>query len=196
MFSEQNLTKQNITAVVFFLYLFPIILLSIYGLGEMPPNSNWNIFAIGLFGGIVGSITLFWLMHSWSEALKKSIEPVLDAPKTVSSIKDVVENEKESSEHSDLFARMSLQSTDLQRLSQENEQSQKKVELALQELDSYKNKSNNEIQQREKKIQDCQNMLLEQSALIDKQKIQITKLEEREKDLTFEVKTLLKLTKG
>lgn len=187
MWSKIDLNKQNLTAIVFFLYLFPILLLSIYGLGQMPQSSTWNLFSMGLLVGIVGSILLFWMMNSWSSTLKVNVEPVL-----ISSENKTIET---PNEHSELFEKMSTQSTDLQRISLENEQAQRKVVSALLELESYKKKSTDEIQQRERRIQDCQDMLMEQSALINTQKVQITKLEEREKELAFEVKTLLKLTK-
>lgn len=178
---QQVTSKQNIIALVFFLYLFPIVLLTIYCLSIMPSNSSWGVFSIGLFGGILGSICFFWVLQNWSKTLSPQVSN--QAP-------------IHSNDHEQLLVKINTQSEDLQRIRQESEQGQVRVQSALQELETYKERSNSELRQREELLKECQSTLLEQRSLIEKQQHKISQLETRERELSFEVKTLLQLTKS
>src|SRR6185437_3899138 len=146
--SDPKPTQQNIVAIIFFLYLFPVLLLTVYSLGSMPPNSSWSIFAIGLFGGAAGSLVLYWLLDRWSKtALQVNEQPVYSAPLPIPLVPTAEQTDQ--SEHSELLGRIQSQSDDLLKVRKENEQCQQRVQQALNELETYKNRSLEELQRRE-----------------------------------------------
>jgi hypothetical protein len=199
---ESGLTRTKLALIIVMLYLFPIVLLSAYSLGLMPSNSSWNIFSIGLLSGFSGSGILYVLICQWERKIrfeKLSRAPIIKQetlPKPLSldeGIQEELLNEWQINQ-SKLLAEIQAKEMDLQRAYQDQEQCHQHKLLAVQELEIYKKSVQDQFQQKDRLLKDFQQTIEAQNEYIEQQRQQIAALESREKDLSYELKTLLHVT--
>lgn len=213
----QPQSRYNIFWAVMLCYLFPFVGLSSIGaiMGRTP--KNWLLLCIALLLTSIGSLALYWLMAKWESAWKKfgnkKAEPCtaeqsdLDSEEkfpslnpsngSVHSREEILAAEnalKEVQEKNfQLQAEITSLTNELQQLSKDKEQFQTHLHRAISEADSYKQTCLQQQEQYKVYFTNLQNQLTEQKQQSEKKQYQITHLETKVADLTYEIKTLLQI---
>jgi hypothetical protein len=197
---ETGKTRASMAAAIIFFYLLPILVLSAYSLGLMPANSSWSIFSIGLVAGLCGAGILYILLCQWESSLRDKLtsevivkKKIPEPPKPVAPEQNF-QFEELQTRQSKLMADIQAKEDDLQRAHQDQEQCHYHMQQAIQELEVYKNSTLEQFQQRDQLLKDYQLTIEAQKEMIEQQQQQINALESREKDLSYELKTLLQVT--
>lgn len=214
----QNRPRHTIAVIIMLCYLLPVFLLSAYSLIQ---KDIWLLFAIGLSGGIFGTCLLFLVLCRWELALRQEDKVVTS---TGMRLSEQVANPSENSvlevktastqhhtlslddsiarkltesqmQHMQLIAEIDLKNNAIATLYEEKENLERHIQSILQECSSYKNAVQEQVQQQEALIKKCQEAFLEQQLLVENKKQQIANLESKERDLMYEIKTLLQIVK-
>lgn len=189
-------SRYSITVAIILLYLIPVSILSGYSLNLMSLNRSWNLFSLGLMMAACGSIALFLMMSRWSNDVQKETVPS-NLPENI-EISEENMPEGEITNWQQKYDQLQLELTkcqeDIQKILQEKEHSLKREEIAIQELETYRNAVEEQLQHKERLLQESQHLGREQRSLIEKHQQQISILESKERDLHYELQTLLQLT--
>lgn len=223
MKQTQQQSRHMVLWAVILCYLFPFIALSSIGafMGRAP--KNWFLLCIALLLSSIGSLTLYWVMAKWESSWKSSSDDSaineeaqpLSHPIFVSEEDIVLDNtaidphSKDSNAELILAAEKAFQDSQqinaelqsdmvslrdrLQQLSQEKEHSQLQLHKALGDLDAYKETCLQQQEQYKIYINELQDQLADQKQQAEKKQYQISHLETKVGDLTYEIKTLLQI---
>lgn len=179
-------------------FLFPIFLYSSYVLVAVPTVGMWTLVIFGLLASTLGAATLVLLIRGWEHFVRSRIEVLtnsqvveptpVEAPPVVQAehgpelgkLKEDLALWREKSEQQALEIR-SLEEVGQSAQAQNEELSQKVASTAK------------EFGHKEGLLQDYQQTIVEQRAIIDKKQQYVAKLEAKVQDLQYEVKTLLQL---
>lgn len=200
--------KSSLTTafIVLTCYLIPIILISSYSLAFMPLKDSWNLFSFGSIAGIIGAIALFIQITLWNSSSEK---PALPEPIFQSPLPTALEIPSEPSEeqiqlqesvvewenkYHQLLNELQSHEKELQDSIQDKEQYQLDLEISVKEQETYRKASEEQLQYKEGLIQECLQTAREQRSLIEKQQQHIANLEHKERELHYEIKTLLQLS--
>ncbi|MBA3956926.1 MAG: hypothetical protein H0X51_00825 [Parachlamydiaceae bacterium] len=196
--------RADIAAVILIVYFLPIIALSGYGVSLMPLKQGWNLFSIGIAGSFIGSLALFIMICRWNalrtpteapvaqeiESIAEEIEPT-DIPVTDHLEQAITEWQQK---YESQLTELQRKEEELRQFQETQEQTQQQQTLISQELETYRNASEEQLQFKEQTLQESQQLVREQRAQIEKQQQHIAFLESKERDLHYEIKTLLQLT--
>lgn len=185
-----NQRRNSIAGPLLFFYLLPVILLSWYSLERMPPTSSWKIFAIGLLTASCGCLVLYLLMSQNQVVSIKEVQEVPVMPDTEQQ--EVDAETKRQNEH--LAQANESLNTDLTNIKQEYEMLKNQHQQILQEHESYRQGIEAQLHRKDEILQGSHHLMREQKTLIDKHVQHIAFLENKERDLHFELKTLLQAT--
>lgn len=189
---------QSIVGIVFFLYLAPVVLLSFYSLGMMPLNDSWNIFSMGLIMSITGSLYLFWLLHKrmgHQVVEREESPPVPVIAPEVNIVQPNSQNEEQAALLTQLSNELQTKNSELQYLYGQVEEFQQRLQTAKNEVEIERVHVQEFLEQQELCSMKYQAKILEQDALIKRQQESMEELEERNRELSYEIKTLLTLTR-
>jgi hypothetical protein len=206
-------TRSRLILTIAALYFIPVIALSYYSLELMPYSDGWTIFSIGLFIALVGSIAFFLRLHRWEtnlfhdlkETFHKALPPVEPTPIVVHEpvpISDPIDQERLIEEavsewqqkHTVLVSEVAEKDSELENLHSEMEQLQHQLQVVTHEFSSFQRGVQIQIEQKEELISQLKQTSNEQRLLIEKHQQHIAILETKEKDLSYEIKTLLHLS--
>lgn len=214
------ISRYRILLLIIAFYLLPIILLTTYSQRSIPWQNSWELLSLGLLLAAFGTFLLFWLITIWEanfnlnmnkEILNQEMPIEAEAPMQ-SSQPSSIESERpcDLNSENDLkliqqnlsfteqklveaLSEVQLKNDEMQKLNKDNLRYQRQAELVLQELAQYKLSSQNQIEKHEKLVTDSQQTIAEQRALLEKKQQQVSQLEQKVRDLTYEIKTLLQL---
>lgn len=197
MSQDTGISRHTVAAATLICYLVPIFFLSAYSLME-----SWFLFSMGLACGGMGSGSLFLLLCRWELAWRREAQGLAlttSDPSRLSSMQqEFISSEQGYREecqkqYSQLLAETELQNRSIQVLQDEKEALQRQMQSIMQELTSYKTAVHEQMQQKDAMIKGCHDRLMEQQSLLESKQKQIQSLESKERDLIYEIKTLLKL---
>lgn len=198
MIQQEKSLRRNISVIILLLYLLPVVLLSAFSLGMMPANDSWNIFSIGLLMGLCGTLILFWLMFYWENTLGKGLENQTNEHPFTHSFplnRDVTtDHVGDQQPHTELLNEMELQTEQLHLFQKEKEEWQQHIEMITTELANFKESSQTQLHQKDQLLKEALQTIQEQLNTIDQQLHQINVLENIQKELKYEIKTLLQFS--
>lgn len=213
----QSQSRHNILWTVILCYLFPFIGLSSIGafMGRAP--KNWFLLCIALLLSSIGSLIIYWILAKWESSFRTSENvfvnkaeilpnpvpsPIISEESSAQQISavpssEIIAAEKALQELKEV--NIQLQSdigsfvSELQHLEKEKEQSQQCLNKVLADLENYKQTCLQQQEQYKIYINELQDQLAEQKQQAEKKQYQISHLETKVGDLTYEIKTLLKI---
>lgn len=207
-------TRQSIAAVIFIFYLVPVVLLTAYSVGMMKIENSWSIFTLGLIAAVGCSLIFYWLLCLWATSVGSQhphmvsedyLKPVQqELPQAVVQNQSFLPIQTEvfgeslsewQSRHSQLLAEQGLQNEEMQRMRLEKDVLQQRSETAIQELEAYRIRSDEEIHSMEQTLKEYQDRIERQEDELGKRQEQIAELKSREQELCYEIKTLLQLAR-
>lgn len=200
---------------IFFLYLIPVIALSAYGLDSMAAEQNWSLFSVGAILAIVGSLIFYFILHRWETSFSHELQQYTVEEKAESiptPVQQTISREIDPAERLEkerLMQEVSLLKkqqeqlrideseleNELAQLLKENERLQEQLQTATHELASFQQGIQLQLDQKDQLALRHQQTIAEQRDLIERHQQHITILQSKEKDLSYEIKTLLQLTK-
>lgn len=209
MKSFDNSRASLILAIVLF-YLFPIVLLSGYTMGFIATEMRWKLFSVGLLSGTIGSCILFIVIYRWEQNLRQRLVSALRSSQNIVEHPDP-EKEQElqrllneklikdalaplQSKHDKMKVDISLKDEELMQALEERKGLQSQILMIRGELDSYRDKMQIQLLQEQQQNLEHQKVIKEQQTLIGTLQQQISSLEIKEKELSYEIKTLVNLS--
>lgn len=216
-------SRHMVLWAVIFCYLFPFIGLGSFGAFMGRTLNSWFLLCAAILLSSIGSLALYWMMTVWESSWKASSNDSVDnAEPSTLSVKHlslpqentVLANHTSSSSapnfnqealaakkalqdleqaNSRLQSDVSALTDELKHLNQEKERSQKHLNKALTDLDAYKQTCLQQQEQYKIYINELQSQLAEQKQQTEKKQYQISHLETKVGDLTYEIKTLLQI---
>lgn len=216
-------SRASLALAIIVFYLTPIIALSAYSLGLMTIQGSWILFSTGLALAAFGSCFLLLMIYRWENKLRLRLmsaikstaspttvatietpQPVLEtSPKTENNYEEKqIEQERVLHEaiadwkqkHDKLQSDLLVNENELQQSLEERKALQAQILAIRSELDSHKNATRAQLQQEQAQQAEYQKTINDQRALLDAQQQQISALEIKEKELAYEIKTLVSLT--
>lgn len=216
-------SRHMVLWAVIFCYLFPFIGLATFGAFMGRTLNSWFLLCAAILLSSIGSLALYWIMTVWETSWKISsddsvdnTEPSVLSVKHLSTLQEnaalanfstntsspdlnqealaaekALQDLKQT--HSQLQFNMSALNDELQQLNQEKERSQQHLNKALADLDTYKQTCLQQQEQYKMYINELQSQLAEQKQQTEKKQYQISHLETKVGDLTYEIKTLLQI---
>jgi uncharacterized coiled-coil protein SlyX len=197
-------SRYKLLTAVLVCYLGPFFGASGYFLVSDSARIAWNALGAGLLVSVAGSLLLFYLLTKW-EALQLRSSPV---PPVLASQTAQGELEKEQ---------LAIASAAAQQLQAGNEQLEQQIEylkrekeaflqdknsfqaieISLkQDLEACRNAAHRELKEQQQFIRELQESVAEHKQMIEKKQQQIGQLEGKVSDLTYEIKTLLKIAES
>lgn len=203
-------SRHTILWAVILCYLFPFLTLSTYGALSPFTPKNWHLLSLGILLSAMGTLALFLLLTRWETAWRSHITlntptPFTPTPeKPQENIPPPSNQTPPSSEIQDAL-KTSQQTTlklksdidtlleELRQLSIEKDLCQQQAQKSIADFDAYKKSSLQDLNQQKAYINELQSSIAEQKTLLDKRQHQISNLETKVTDLTYEIKTLLQI---
>lgn len=190
--------RYSIAGAIAVLYLLPIVILCAYTMDFIAGSMSWKFFSIGLIITSIGSTILFILMCR----LETSAEPIAEQLNSDKLSEVIPSNDQSMQEsltewkqkHGESVKEALSYKEGLQQAVKEKENYQQEWQQASKELATYKNAAEEQLQYKERILQECQQTAREQRTLIEKHQQHIALLESKERDLHYELQTLLQLT--
>ena len=71
---SQAIKRRNYTAIIFFLYLGAISLLSLFSMGIFTPERSWPIFGFGLLLASFGAGCCHLILKKWEDEASKHLQ--------------------------------------------------------------------------------------------------------------------------
>lgn len=212
----QSGSRHTIALIILICYLLPILLLSAYSLLQ---KDSWNVFAMGLAACFFGTGFLFLVICRWELELRQEIFPVsIDGVDLVENITKSSDDLKEISTTSlqvheilplndstsnelaeykvqqiKLLAEIEDKSNEFTSLFEEKDEVQRQLQKTIEEFALYKKVVHEQVQQQDQLIKKCQDAIIEKQNLVESKQQQIAALEIKERDLMYEIKTLLQV---
>jgi hypothetical protein len=214
---NQSRSRHTIAIIILICYLLPILLLSAYSLVQ---KDNWSFFAMGLLVVFFGTGLLFLILCRWELELQQEVEAVtfegvdLPEPKSMpsdtlveasmastqyhevtSSIDDSIQIKLDEyqEQQGKLLTEIEDKTSAFKTLSEEKDSVQRQLQATIEEFAFYKKVVHEQVQQQDQLIKKCQDAILEQQTLVENKQQQIAALESKERDLMYEIKTLLQV---
>lgn len=199
--SKQNYFSLGLGILV--CYLFPAILLSTYTMQLLPLYESWKIFSYGIAGSIIGALVLFVLLNR-SESDAETILAIKEEPLPVENdvdeehsqemalLKETMANlEKKCTE---LSSQLVLKDEEIKKTIKNYDSVQDQIQVSKLEFATFQKVCEEQLQAKDDFLQESQQASREQRLQIEKLQQHIAFLESKERDLHYEIKTLLQLT--
>lgn len=213
-------SRHQIVAIVALLYLLPLIILCAVPLFHEGTNPEWVSFPLGMLLSCCGSLLIFVLLGSHkSQQVVLPPPPVVEVVPAPASIEEesvdfsllLEEKEKElaiekeellkqqefiaaqEKANEQLLEEINYRNEEMQKLTQERENSKHLHQLLQEEFQLYKEKSLKQLEEEKEQANSLQETISELRGTIDHKQEQVELLENKIHDLTYEIKTLLQL---
>lgn len=222
MKQNQQKSRHNALWAVILCYLLPFIGLSSIGafMGRAP--KGWFLLCAALLLSSIGSLILYWFLAKWELSKKHPFDitqnistssteqpqpiveektlpniPSIDDAKNILNEELVLSTQKALDESKQFNDQLQLELSSLNslitQLNQEKEQSSEKLNNALNDLEIYKHTCKQQQEEYKIYINELHDQLEEQKQQVEKKQYQISHLETKVGDLTYEIKTLLQI---
>lgn len=194
-----NPRRTSIVGSILFFYLLPIFLMSWYGMNRMTGNDSWRFFTIGVVIAFFGSLILYMLMcRKEKEEKKEHDQPLIPeqiqtgpSPQEQTLTESLTELQHK---HEQVLSELTQVQAALEVFRQDKETYQVEALKEKQEFENYKLAIEAQIQRKDELLEESQQATREQRLLNEKHLQHIAALENKERDLHYELKTLLQLT--
>lgn len=198
-------SRASLVMAIEMLYLLPIVMISGFSLKLMPLNSSWKLFSIGLLLSVCGSCLLFFLIKNWETTLREQLEshakqlrPII--PKVEKDPEDIQQKIKEAEavlnqEIEKLTTQLALKDEELHQAFEEKKNLQDQILSIRQELENYQTIMRNQVATEKEQNIENQRVISNQQRQIENQLEKISQLETKVHDLSYEIKTLVCLSK-
>lgn len=198
-------SRYKLLSVILFLYFVPLLALGIYKANQIP-TGNWNFFTYALMLLSTGGICLFWLLSKWENSF--SIAPVLELPpeqyeglSTPSSYSfqpgQIQELEvlltDQNQQNALLKDELDSKNLKIDELEIDKEHLRSQLDLLEQQQAYLKESSEEKFEQNQIFLHEHQQTIAEQRQALEIKQQHIQQLEDKVRDLTYEIKTLLNL---
>jgi hypothetical protein len=201
MKKERSVSRYSIILAVAIGYFLPILGLTFYGNSLFGYALGWDLFSVGITTALVGTLFLYWMISKWNytnaPTTHVKIENTPEEPAHTiqepqvqvqdSAILHELEHYKE--ENQALTEKLSLIDTENQSLKQQCEQ-------IHAEFDAFKSTAHIHLEQQQHHIRELQDSVADQKTVTEKKQQVVGILETKVNDLTYEIKTLLKLAES
>jgi hypothetical protein len=202
-------TRYNILSAVLVLYLAPLAALSYFS-AKHSSEVSWGVFCFALFLLSAGSLILFLLLRYWENessahafALDGSLLPLENSINTIQleefqKVEErILQMETELNDSNAVKERKQEEIGKMQQalteLGVEKDLLQDHVSALLGELNQIKEASEEKLEQNQIFLNEHQQTITEQRHAIEVKQQHIQQLEDKVRDLTYEIKTLLHL---
>lgn len=208
-------SRQKISITILLLYVLPILILTAYSLIENGTVS-WSLFSLGLLVSSAGALYFFFLFKRLEEETQNRVAelttelsslpvPMMDdipPPQHIEEFKhddshlEVIESLQNKIHELEKIidqsqVTLNARQDELQKNIKEKKELQRSLDLALDDLSNYKKSREKQYQQQEVLLQEYQSTIEDQRIALDKKDQHIHSMENRIRDLNYEIKTLL-----
>lgn len=220
---EKLKLRHNLIGMIFMLYLLPLLLITAYGASQSSSPANWAILSIGLLLSSAGTIIFYCLLHQWEDGISKSTAtkialehtqeilheetaPIDEPPEDrsdelegeIAHLKNELENatgKLEEALHTieDHLEEINYRNQVIQQLTQEKNQFQHELETLKHDFHAYQHISEQTLENEKTLTVEYQETISEQRSIIEQKQQQIEQLDNKIRDMTYEIKTLLQL---
>jgi len=206
-----SFSRYRLLWIITLCYLLPLIAICAYPLINSGSTPNWDTLSIGLLLSCIGSLIIFWMMSRLESVVyHPKIKAVLipqDASSTntpnpltfveiekYTSATQSIDNLQKRNEELDL--ELETLNQQLKEMALKHEQADMQVRHATLELEDHHQSTFQQLEEQQQQILALQNTIAEQKSQLDKRNQQMGTLETKVGDLTYEIKTLLKLAES
>lgn len=208
-------SRQFLSWAILLFYLAPLLFFSVYSIGLMSRTKSWSILSIGLLMVACGSLALILLLRYWEKGLKSSrriredfeeaasgkvtgLESSFSLAHTVNgqeeelkSLREALKGRQENGDQ--LLQDLEKKNQELHNHEEENRSLQVQVMRITQDFADYKLFCEENLKQKNLQLTACQQTVDHQQGEIEKGLEQISELQAKVRDLSYEIKTLLYL---
>lgn len=180
--------KLKLLGFILILYFIPILSLIFSTKTVMTAQSRWVLFSNGWGLAIFGSAVLYWILFRWEQN---------NTPKQSSDLEESVkEDEKHLQEqYLDLQNLLQVNLKEFEKMKEEHKLKEEFIYHLEQKLQEIQVNYKNEVEQKQKELTTLYHTINEQAALIEHHQDHIINLQDKERDLQYEIKTLLHFSK-
>lgn len=200
MKSDYLFSRYTLLWIVLLCYFMPLVGLSAYGIIEFDLKNVWNWMVAGLLFSLFGSLAVFLFLTRWNllwqmdQTIQENLSRTAFEEENVKKTQELLE--KMQQENSMQSVEIEKLSDQVETLSTEKEKSVLQAQQAVVELSHFRKAASAELEQQQNQIRQFQETIAEQKILIEKKQQQTGMLETKVGDLTYEIKTLLKLAEA
>lgn len=173
--------RLKLLGLILFLYSIPIFALTFYAKTAMTEQSRWMLFSSGWGLAIFGSTVLYWMLCRWEWNIKaryEKTEKVVDVQEKYIDVQKLLQENLE----------------EFEKIKEENNRKEKIIEDLEKQFQLLQVNHESEREHKQKELDALHFAINEKSFLIKERENHIIHLEEKEKDLQYEIKTLLQLS--
>lgn len=183
-------------------YFAPVAGLTLYSKLLVGQRVSWEIFSFGIGITLFGSLLFLWLLSRWKSQTIRYVEQpkqeYVDA-RAAESLDTLQEDEEKQAllhQHEQLLSQNRDLTKQLEEIQEVHTALQTEHQEKLHAIEEHHHTSQEYLQQQQTHIRELQETIAEQKILFEKKQHQVTMLETKVNDLTYEIKTLLKLAES
>lgn len=203
-------SRHYFVSLIFLLYLLPLLIVCSFSTLFPWKIPAWSLFSIGLLLSAVGTLFFFMLLLPTDEKESQEEAPIPEEEEGASfeeaeSLREEIKELEESLRQSqcelesannrsdDLFERLEEDKKEIEAIRSEKGRYMKELEGLEKTFEAYKISSEAAIGAERNALQEAQKTISELRSTVDHKQRQNEKLDQKIKDLTYEIKTLLQL---
>lgn len=205
---ESSFSRHKVTFMILMGYVMPIMFFSFM---HSDSAESWFMLGLGLLISACGSFAFFWLLLSWESALAvEKLVPIMPEPVQASPTpskewiseqqllkQKIEEMEKALSESSkerlDLAQQIEIKNRDLIDLTAQKQEYEQLADDLHHGYSQQRLKLLDEMDRQRQTIAEHQQTILELRDGMEKKQQQLTQLDNKVRDLNYELKTILKI---
>ncbi len=195
MKKKGRLSIYTILVALLFGYLVPVLSLSVYSNYLVGQRIGWKLFSIGIGIAFLGTLFFLWLLSYWRSQSAAPVEQTY-AQETPSSPEEEETKKHHLLEHQQLVSHTHELEEQIAQIQAERETWRTEQQEVLQALNAQKQTSEEHLQQQQEHIRELQDTIADQKTDLEKKQHKVALLETKVNDLTYEIKTLLKLAES
>ena len=194
---NSSFSRYNLLWKLILCYLLPLITVNLLYSQAEGVQDRWNVISLGLFLSIIGTLAIFWMMTRWESLFisdkQPFSEPIIQAPAPGLSASVEPVNTNELDEAQELNHQLSQQIDAIKEQLHHSTLQEEASQHKLINLEDENRGAFEQLELQQRSIRELQDQIAEQKGITDKRQQQIVYLETKVSDLTYEIKTLLKL---
>jgi len=201
--------RESLYATVLLFYLLPVLLFSKHSIGLMSANKSWSVISLGLVISLFGSALFIVLIKNWEEAVReKSLAKIKVTSPVFAEEKITPLNSYESDEQlvtletaldesqqqsQQLASELQTQNEHLRQVTEEGGLCRQRLETLKKEYEEYRHNIEHSMVQGNQELSQAKERLEQMARQVEEQSRLNSELESKNRDLSYEVKTLLEL---
>jgi len=211
MKTKKLFSRHNLLWLIIVCYLLPVTALLTYNVMAETGSQDWMALSTGLFLTAVGSLLLFYAMTYWEASFSKRLVPaahsneesLMDSVQPIASAIDPEEYKytKLSLEEAQqmqvrLLNEIDNLTAELQNAKSDAAHAKKMAETTVSDTQEVIQSSAKQQEHQQLQIRTLHETIAEQKTLLEKKHHQMSLLESKVGDLTYEIKTLLQFAEA